>query len=349
VGSNTVTIVGAPGSPYSRKMLALLRYRRIPYRWITRGSKEDSGLPAAKVDLLPLLLFDKGNGELEAAIDSTPLIRRLEEEHADSPLADRSVLPPDPALALVDALVEDFADEWMTKAMFHYRWSFEADVSKASAVLPRWGRPEAEEGLMLKMGDVFGQRQIERRSLVGINAANSALIEDSYKRTLAALDHALSRAPYLAGGRPGAGDFAVYGQLTQLVGFDPTPSGISLEIAPRVCAWIDVMDDKSGVEPQPGDWADRQATADNLAPLLAEFGRCYAPFLLANAAAVAGGMEKAEVTIGTSTWSQPPFVYQARCLAVLRQRYSELGPDDSAWVDQLLAGCGVAALFLEDR
>ena len=109
VGSNTVIIVGAPGSPYSRKMLALLRYRRIPYRWITRGSKEDSGLPAAKVDLLPLLLFDNGNGELEAAIDSTPLIRRLEAEHAASPLADRSVLPPDPALAMLDALVEDFA------------------------------------------------------------------------------------------------------------------------------------------------------------------------------------------------------------------------------------------------
>ena len=48
--------------------------------------------------------------------DSTPLIRRLEDEFIG-----RGARPSDPALAWLCDLLEDWADEWVTKAMFHYR------------------------------------------------------------------------------------------------------------------------------------------------------------------------------------------------------------------------------------
>lgn len=44
-----VVLMGAPGSPYTRKMLALLRYRRIPYSFLTRAMAAERGLPQAKV------------------------------------------------------------------------------------------------------------------------------------------------------------------------------------------------------------------------------------------------------------------------------------------------------------
>ena len=124
-------LVGGFGSPYSRKMRAVLRFRRIPFTWIMRGSAADVGIPAVPVALIPVLVFPGNAGRAEdAMIDSTFQIRRLEKTFPS-----HSIIPPDPALAFLDALLEDYADEWLTKPMFHYRWKYAADIHKASHVL----------------------------------------------------------------------------------------------------------------------------------------------------------------------------------------------------------------------
>src|SRR5688572_2770751 len=138
--SQPLRIVGAPGSPYSRKLRAVLRYRRIAYAWINKGSPESYGLPAPRVELLPQLLLPGEDGAFEARTDSTPLIRELESRYQG-----RSVIPADAALAFVDALLEDYADEWLTKAMFHYRWAFAGDAAHAASILPRWFRSHQPE------------------------------------------------------------------------------------------------------------------------------------------------------------------------------------------------------------
>ena len=91
-----VTLKGAFSSPYTLKMRAVLRYRRIPHRWIVRGSREDRGIPEVPVALIPVLVFPgKNDGPDTAMIDSTFQIRRLEELHGK-----RSVIPPEPVTAL---------------------------------------------------------------------------------------------------------------------------------------------------------------------------------------------------------------------------------------------------------
>jgi glutathione S-transferase len=333
-------IVGVPGSPYSRKLRAVLRYRRIPHAWIQQGSPENEGLPSPRLTLIPQLMLPRTDGILEAAIDTTPLIRRLE-----GMFSDRSVVPPNPSLAFVDALIEDYADEWLTKAMYHYRWAYERDIAKAAAILPRWFRTDFPDAELRALGKEIAARQTSRLGVVGSNATTAPVIEESYARLLRLLDARLTGSRFVMGGRPGAADFALYGQLTQLAAFEPTSSALALDIAPRVIAWVDFVEDLSGLEPKDADWIDAGAVPDTLRALLAEVGRVYAPFLLGNAAGLARGQEQFECTIDGRPWVQRPFAYQAKCLQALRDGYVALTARDRAVADAVLAGTGCERLF----
>lgn len=335
-----IALSGAPGSPYTRKMLAVLRYRRIPYRFLPPSGPALAGLPQPKVSLLPTFYLPDQNGELAAVTDSSPIIRRLEREHEG-----RSLIPSDPALAFIDELIEDYADEWLTKAMFHYRWSYEADIAKAAAMLPCWrGFCIPDEDLAAR-GRMVADRQIGRLRYVGSNAVTGPMIEASYRRFLIAFEDHLRQQPYLLGHRPSASDFAVYGQLTQLAEFDPTPMALTLQVAPRVTAWVGLMEDQSGVEPGEGDWISLAEPSPTLRALLAEIGRVYPPVMLANAAAVMSGAEEVRAVVDGQAWTQQPFPYQAKCLRWLREAHGALGGAERAQVGALLAGSGCEALF----
>ena len=334
-----IALRGAPGSPYTRKMLAVLRYRRIPYRFLVGLWAQNAGLPAPKVDLLPTFYFDSEDG-VEAVVDSTPIIRRLEED-----VMGRSVIPHDPVLAFLNYLLEDYADEWLTKAMFHYRWWYEADIERAGEVLPRWRDLTADAAAMAPRSQAVRERQIGRLYVVGSNDVTAPVIEASYRRFLERFDDHIGNGPFLFGGRPAAADFGLYGQLTQLAMFDPTPAKLTGDTAPRVLAWVQTVDDLSGLEPQEGHWVTRDSLPETLHELLAEVGGTYVPVMLANAQAIDTGAEQVETEVDGQPWEQRPFPYQAKCLQWVRQEYARLDGDDRACVDHALAGTGCEALF----
>jgi glutathione S-transferase len=333
-----IALKGVPGSPYTRKMLALLRYRRLPYRLIL-ASHDAAGLPAAKVNLLPTFYLPGPDGELQAVTDSSPILRRLDAERPA-----RRVRPDDPALAFLDSLLEDYADEWLTKAMFHYRWRYEADIKRASDVLPAWTRGRNSDAALAEAGTTIAGRQIPRLRYVGSNEVTGPVIEASYIRFVDAFEAHLREHPFLLGARPGGGDFGVFGQLTQLAMFDPTPMAITAQRAPRVFAWVGAVEDLSGLEPAPSDWFSPNALPASLKAILAEIGRVYAPLLIANAKAVQAGAERLETEIDGQPWIQQPFPYQAKCLAWLREEYAALNPGQRASVATVLADARCEAL-----
>jgi glutathione S-transferase len=320
-------------------MVALLRYRRIAYRLLLSTSGVPR-LPQAKPPLLPTFYLPGPDGALQAVTDSTPLIRRFEAEFAG-----RAVVPADPALALIDTLLEDFGDEWLTKAMFHYRWSYAADIRKAGEVLACWRGGPHDDAALAATADAVRQRQIPRLRYVGSDATTAAVIEAGYRRVLLALEDHFRAHRFLMGGRPGSSDFAIYGQLTQLAHFDPTSMALATEIAPRVCAWVLMMEDLSGLEPTDTDWLDVTQLPASLRALLREVGRLYVPLLLANAQALQAGRAELQATIDGQPWVQQAFAYQGKCLAWLRRDYQALSAADRARADAALAGSGNEALF----
>ena len=331
---------GAPGSPYTRKMLALLRYRHIRYRFMVSGAPALAALPVPKVELLPTFYLPDASGQLVAVTDSSPLLRRFEAEFAG-----RAVRPSDALLAFVDSLLEDYADEWLTKAMFHYRWHYAADIAKAGNILPRWRKLTAADSTIVELDRAFSQRQINRLYVVGSNEKTWPTIEDSYRRFLAAFNAHLGRHPFLMGQRPGASDFGMYGQLTQLAHFDPTPAALTLASAPRVHAWVDLVDDLTGLEPTQSGWISRDEMALSLTPLLQELARTYVPVMLANARALAAGKATVQTEVEGVTWEQQAFPYQGKCLRWLREEFAGLGSTDQAAADDLLMRTGCADLI----
>lgn len=313
-------LYGALGSPYSLKLRAVLRYRRLPHLWLTGP---DLAATAGKVrtPVIPILEYPDGS----FANDSTPLIYDLEARHPE-----RSIVPADPAQAFLAHLIEDFADEWLTKAMFGYRWLHAADAQQLS----RWlafdqlrggGRATSEAA-----AEAFRDRQVGRMGLVGCTPANFPLIEASTRAVLAALEGHVTTRHGLFGTRPSLAEFGLYGQLSQLA-VDPTPAAMLRRDYPYTVRWLLHLDDLSGLD---GEW--EAAPAPVVEALLSVIGAVYLPFLAANAAALASGAETFGFTAMGHAYEQPAFRYQAKCLADLRARFAALSPDARAAIAPLL-------------
>ncbi len=318
------TINGALGSPYSLKIRALLRYRRIPHIW--QHGAATHGMAAAKVrtPVIPVVEYPDGSFHN----DSTPLIYDLEARHEV-----RSVVPPDPARAFLAHLLEDFADEWLTKAMFGYRWLREVDQLQMS----RWLAFDAMKGGGLEQSQAYAEqfraRQVGRMAIVGCTEENFPLIEASARAVLDALEAHVVDRHCLFGTRPSLAEFAIYGQFSQL-GVDPTPEAMMRKDYPYSFRWLLHVDDMSGIE---GEWDAAEAPlAPIVKQLLTVAGAVYAPFLLANAAAIVAGAETFSMTAMGLPYTQGTFKYQGKCLADLRARYAALDANTRAVVDPLL-------------
>jgi glutathione S-transferase len=340
-----ILIFGVPASPYTKKLLAYFRFKHIPYSMIwgdTKTNLELRGIELPKPILLPTVLIEADNEELIAKTDTTPLIKAFEEKHQN-----RSVFPDDPILSFINFLIEDYADEWVTKYMFHYRWAFDADANNAKQKLVLLHDVTMEKASLDPIANAVADRQISRLGVVGSNKKTAGFIEKNYIKFLSLLEEHFATSPFILGNRPSSSDFALYAQLEQLIKFDPTSRQIAHNTSMRTVAWIDLLDDLSGLDDQTesNGWIDTKNIPNSLTNILNEIGSTYAPYLHANAEAVSNGNETFEVELDGVLWSQESFKYQAKCLSWIGDEYKKLSDEDKDRLLQLLDGTGCESLL----
>jgi glutathione S-transferase len=309
-GVERYRLFGSELSPYSVKVRAYLRYKALPHTWIVRNETTQAEFARrARLPLMPLLLTPEG----EAMQDSTPILERLEARHPDPPMGTDDAL-----LAFMSALIEEWADEWGNKWMFHLRWARDVDQWSAAGRIAHAMRPEATHAEVQATAAQVRARMLSRLGYVGSNEANAPLIEQSFHDTLERLESHLSSRPYLLGGRPALADFGLWGQL-YTAWTDPT-AGARIEArAQRVLDWIHRM-----MWPRALGELEPFATLEpTLLPLLRDqIAALFLPWSLANEAALSEGRDTFEVKLPGGTWTQQPQRYHARSLAALRTRYT---------------------------
>ncbi len=319
------TLVGVNGSPYSMKMRSIMRYRRLPFDWVLRTTRNTALLENIKPALIPVLFTPEDN---EPHLDSTYLAYLLEDRHP----AHRSIIPDNPALAFLSHLIEDMADEWLTKAMFHYRWMYEADIKYAMHWIIDERYPDADEETRKALMKTFADRQIGRMPLVGCTEENRPIVEKSYYRILEILEENVDQHRYLFGSRPALADFGLLGQLVTLA-TDPTPQAIMREKAQQTESWVRILMDASGIE---GNWQSDENLNPAAKNLINFTGEVYLPFLKANEDAFNSGKAQFSLDLLGHTYSQGTFKYQVKCLNDLRSRYASLSPDHKSNVEHYL-------------
>ena len=323
----TVKLLGHLGSPYSRKIRSYLRYKQIRFEWIQTNTSEAMELPASKIPLIPAVYFDNENFGV-GHTDSTPLIKLINDRYTE-----RTTTPDDPVLAFLCELLEDFADEWLNKMMFYYRFRYNGIYNSRFLLLAT--NPSMDERELEEFAKMFENRQIRVLSkLICVDDKCCQFLEKEYLRTIKILDALLSQSSFLFGTRPSSADFAFFGQFSQLVITDPTPSKLASENGFRLRPWCELMEDLSGMDLSTKNWLERHIlkTSKPQQDLLQEVNNIYLPMLNANFMAFKNGKNEFSVILKGVQWKQNINKYHVKCLHNLCNSYKSLTSEDKDFV-----------------
>ncbi len=302
-------LFGAETSAYSTKMRSYLKYKAVAFDWVPRTQDTEAELKSlSRFPTLPVLVTASGF----AVHDTTPMMEALE---ADSP--EPSATPADAATAFLACVLEEYADVWLAKAAYHYRWTRKKDQRIAAArVIDDYYTREAPEDRKAAEDSAI-ETMLGQMKAMGLEGEIGGAIEKSFKRFVKLLDDHLRKHLFIFGGRPSIADFAIAGQLLQMMK-DPTPAKIIEKDGEFVAKWCEFLQDPQAS----GPFAALDDLNETLAPIFAEeLAAAFLPWAAENLENSLAGNETFEVTLGKETFRLAPLRSAARSFRELRRKF----------------------------
>ncbi len=218
-------------SPYSAKTRSYLRYTGVthtdtaPTAWTLYRKIQ----PAVGRMIMPTVQLPDGTW----LQDSSAIIDHFEAQ-ADTP----SVTPEGPTQAVASALLEVFADEWLPMAALHYRWNIPENKAFALSEFGSSAAPWLPQVLTRPIVRPMADRLQGYLPLLGVTAATQPAVEQTVQVVLDCLEAQLQQTPFILGGQPCLGDFAMYGPLWAHLYRDPGSRHL-FDGYPAVVRWMD--------------------------------------------------------------------------------------------------------------
>ncbi|KPP82364.1 MAG: glutathioine S-transferase domain protein [Oceanicaulis sp. HLUCCA04] len=289
-------VYGADPSYFTRKVEAALRYMRIPHQARPKSPDVSARLEArAGTHLIPVVETPEG----WIIHDSTYIIELLHMRFPAHP-----VIPASPVQHIVCRLLDDWIDEWFTRAALHLRWIDDEDapvcarkiamdmgggthdrpltpqeeesVAATAAFVMPWGRkamtvmaggPEYQDGLRAEFAEFL-------RQCAGLVGADGGLL----------------------GQRLSMADLGLLGAMKAHFAADDYARNFVQGAAPAMLDWTE----RAWVRADQGEtWLADDALPDGIGGLLDLMAGGFAPYMIANRAALEAGEKSSYFTIAS--------------------------------------------------
>ena len=302
-------LFGAETSAYSTKMRSYLKYKAVAFDWVPRTSEtEDELKRLSRFGTLPVLVTASGF----AVHDTTPMMEALE---ADSP--EPSATPADPATAFLACVLEEYADAWLAKAAFHYRWTRKKDQRLAAQRSIEEYYPSGVPGDKKATEELAIETMAGQLKTMQLEGELGATVEKSFKKFIKLLDDHLKKHLFIFGERPSMADFAIAGQLIQMMK-DPTPAKIIEKDGEFVAKWCEFMSAPTAS----GPFAALDDLKETLGPIFSDdLAAFFLPWAAENLENSLSGNETFQVAFGKEAITLTPLRSAARSFRELRRKF----------------------------